>query len=114
MSKAAGGRGSWALGSPGPSLCQVALSSVCLRLRGCRWSFASSVTEHLGAFLVSSLKVRLDALGRVEGPDSGAGWCQLVGGRWPEVFVPCTLDYSHAALTVYICFTVHRFVNIIA
>lgn len=70
----------------------------------------NDISEH---FCFSS-EGRPVALGRDEGPDFGAGWCQLLGADWPEVVVPCILYYSHAALTVYICFIVYRFVNIIA
>jgi hypothetical protein len=37
-----------------------------------------------------------------------------LGGRLARCLSLAPYDYSHAALTVYICFIVHRFVNIIA
>lgn len=54
-------------------------------------------------------------LGRVKWPESGAGRRRLLGGRPAIRGGFCvSFDYSHAAFTVYICFIVHRFVNIIA
>lgn len=51
---------------------------------------ALSSMPSLSIFVFPS-EVHPVALGRVEGPDSGAGWCQLLGADWLEVFVPCTL-----------------------
>ena len=54
-------------------------------------------------------------LGRVERPDSRGRLVLAPGGRLTISGCPCaSFDYSHAAFTVYICFIVHRFVNIIA
>lgn len=66
-------------------------------------------------FLFSLLRVRPVALGRIEWLDSRGWLVPAPGGRLTKSGCPCaSFDYSHAAFTVYICFIVHRFVNIIA
>lgn len=75
------------------------------------WSLSSMTS--LRAFLFSRLKVRPVALGRVEGPDCGLAGASSWGQTGQSVCL-LPLCSSHAALTVYICFIVHRFVNIIA
>lgn len=74
------------------------------------------LNDSFSAFLFCLLRASSVVLGRIEGPDS-RGWLVPApgGGRLTISGCPCaSFDYSHAAFTVYICFIVHRFVNIIA
>lgn len=76
------------------------------------------LNDSFTAFLFCLLRASPVVLGRVEWPDS-RGWLVLApgggAGRLTISGCPCaSFDYSHAAFTVYICFIVHRFVNIIA
>lgn len=62
----------------------------------------------------SCLRVHPVSEGRIGWPNSG-GWGTSSWGRLTKSGCSCaSFDYSHAAFTVYICFIVHRFVNIIA